>query len=184
MWPYEIRSFRRTPKSKNFTQQFFLLRVLKFKKKIKSWPVGLFIHHFKCHCSYLSPTNFWQKTMQLQQFFETKTLWNLFFPQFSSHQKYEKHPFNTNLLQKLFEGEKPPGVIIFPPKIRLPETKPLQKLPTKISSQKRLPTFHRSKKSSHGWKLRVFPSCGRDNHKFVICCATNIYWKTWVVLHV
>lgn len=65
--------------------------------------------------------------MQIQQFTKQKTLWHLFFPQSSSHQKH----------QNSIQNQPFAGMIIFSPKnIRLPETKP----ESEFTYENRLPT--------------------------------------------
>lgn len=149
------------PKSKDFTQQFFLLRVLKFKRntsKLTSWS-----HH-----SPLQVSLFLSRNPQISD----KKLCN--FKQFTTQKPFEIPIF---LFSPIFHRiknmkkihSKQTFVKNFPKgknlQERLPETKPeSENYPPKIGSQILGRTFHRLANPVPRVKLRVFAPCGRDNH--------------------
>ena len=56
--------FEGPPSQKTSVSNSFCWGYWNSKETHQNWPLGLIIHHFKCHGSYLSSTNFWQKSIK------------------------------------------------------------------------------------------------------------------------
>ena len=159
------------PKSKDFTQQFFCWGYWNSKETHQNWPIGLIIQHFKCHVLIFPPQISDKKPCKFN-IYETKNpLTPIFSPIFIPSKTSKFHSKPTFCRNDHFFPKKHPtswneaGKRLY-----------LRKSAPNIGAEH----FIGSQYPSHGWKLWVFVSCRRDNHKFayVTRCATKIYWKT------